>query len=329
MNKNRQFKINWFNINKFVAATIVLSMMIGGTSYASNEKDGNLPISIAQLMNQKRVTLTINNKPIRYILDEIKTQSGIGFVLNDNTLDESLKSLSIKVTNVTVKEALDTLLKNTDYESAIVDNVITIVKRKSAAKPQKQYTEKITVKGRVVDGEDHKSITGATVIVKGSTIGAITDTDGSFKFEAEPGQTIEISFVGMQPQETIIVEGIDFTIVLKKDAMALDDVVITGHNDIKRSSYTGNAVVVKRDELLKASKTNVIKALQTFDPSFRIKENNRWGSDPNALPEMYIRGESGVGTKQLDKDQLSKSNLKENPNLPTFIMEYGRVPQEG
>lgn len=307
-------------------ATMVLSMMIGGTCYASNENNDNQPNSVAQLINQKRVTLNLSNKSLRHILNEIKSQSGIGFVLNDNILDESLKSLSIKVGNVTVKDALNILLKNTSYESVIIDNVITISKKKVAEK-QKE-SKKITAYGRVVDGEDRKSVIGATVLLKETTVGAITDEYGKFKFEVEPGQTIEISFVGMQSQDVVVKDGAEIIIVLKKDAMVMDDVVVTGQNDIRRSSYTGNAVVVKRDELLKVSKTNVIKALQTFDPSFRIKENNTWGSNPNVLPEMYIRGESGIGTKQLDRSDISKSNLKENPNLPTFIMDGFEISAE-
>ena len=101
----------------------------------------------------------------------------------------------------------------------------------------------------------------------------------------------------------------------------LEDVVITGYGNISKSSFTGNSVSIKREDLLKVSKSNVIAALQTFDPSFRIQENNQWGSDPNAIPEMYIRGRSGVGIKELDKDQLSKSQLENNPNLPLFIMD--------
>lgn len=323
MNKNRQFKINWFNNTIFASATLALCLMTSGINYVNAAPEDGNPVSISQLINQKKVTLNISNKPLKYILDEVKRQSGIGFVLSDNILDEKLNSLSIKVDGVTVKQALETLLKNTGYESVIVDNVITIVKKKGVAESPKgqQQTSKITIEGRVVDGEDHKSITGATVIVKGTTNGAITDMNGSFEFTAEEGQTLEISFVGMHPQEVKIVKGKPITIVLKKDAMVMDDVVVTGFNDVKSSSYTGNAVVVKRDELLKASKTNVIKALQTFDPSFRIKENNRWGSDPNALPEVSIRGESGIGVKQMDRDGLSKSTLKDNPNLPTFIMD--------
>ena len=73
--------------------------------------------------------------------------------------------------------------------------------------------------------------------------------------------------------------------------------------------------------MLKASATNVIQALSTFDPSFRIQQSNKWGSDPNMVPEIYIRGRSGIGVKQLEQDALSKSALKNNPNLPVFIMD--------
>ena len=72
---------------------------------------------------------------------------------------------------------------------------------------------------------------------------------------------------------------------------------------------------------MKVSQTNVIAALQTFDPSFRIATNNQWGSDPNAMPEMYIRGRSGIGVKELDPNYTTKGNLENNPNLPTFIMD--------
>ena len=64
-----------------------------------------------------------------------------------------------------------------------------------------------------------------------------------------------------------------------------------------------------------------MKALEVYDPSFRVKTNNQWGSDPNALPEMQIRGQSSIGVKDLDRNTLSKSALENNPNLPIFIMD--------
>lgn len=321
MNKIREFKINWFNKRSYLCVPLALSMMIGANSYAGALVSENTSITVINQINQKKVKLNINKKPLRFILNEIKSQSGIGFVLNDNILDGNLNQLSIKVDDVTVAEALEILFKETAYEARIVDNVITVVKRVAKIVVTNQAKAKVSFEGRVVDAEDRKSVSGATVILKGTSSGAITDMNGAFTLMAEEGQIIEVSYVGMIGQEIKLEKSKSLSIVLKRDAMTLDDVVVTGFNDIKKSSYTGNATTVKRDELLKVSKTNVMKALQTFDPSFRIKENNRWGSDPNALPEVYIRGESGMGVKELDRNELSKSSLKDNPNLPTFIMD--------
>ena len=93
-------------------------------------------------------------------------------------------------------------------------------------------------------------------------------------------------------------------------------------------AFTGSSTQISGDDLRKVSQTNIIRAIQSFDPSFRLVDNVQFGSDPNALPEMYIRGRSGFGVKELDKDQLSKSNLENNPNLPTFIMDGFEVSIE-
>lgn len=70
--------------------------------------------------------------------------------------------------------------------------------------------------------------------------------------------------------------------------------MVTGYANIKKSSFTGTATQVKREDILKVSGRNVIDALQVFDPSLRIMKNNLMGSDPNTLPEFYVRGRSGI-----------------------------------
>ena len=131
--------------------------------------------------------------------------------------------------------------------------------------------------------------------MKGVAIGTATGHDGKYSLtipNAPKKFTLVYSFVGMLTQEIVYAGKDTINVVMKEDVETLEDVVVTGFSNIRSSSFTGNAVTVKKEDLLKVSKTNVIKALQSFDPSFRIKENNRWGSDPNALPEVYIRGES-------------------------------------
>ena len=71
-----------------------------------------------------------------------------------------------------------------------------------------------------------------------------------------------------------------------------------------------------KEEILNVAPRNVIDALQVFDPSLRLMKNNAMGSDPNTLPEFYIRGQSGIGTKELDVADISQAALQNNPNTP-------------
>lgn len=117
-------------------------------------------------------------------------------------------------------------------------------------------------------------------------------------------------------------------VTLEDESHELGETVITGYRNVNKNSYTGSSTQILGDDLRKVSQTNILDAIQSFDPSFRIMDNTQFGSDPNAMPEMTIRGQSGVGNRALDTDQLSKSNLKNNPNLPTFIMDGFEVSIE-
>ena len=153
----------------------------------------------------------------------------------------------------------------------------------------------------------------------------MTDADGAFSLGLPEGDvTSRLSFVGMQTLEIHTGKlNLDkvHTFKLKPDSKQLEEVVLTGYAKISKNSFTGTSVTVSADQLMSVSKTNVLGALQVFDPSFRIAENNLAGSNPNNVPELYIRGRSGIGTTELDAESLSKTSLKNNPNLPTFIMD--------
>ena len=233
-----------------------------------------------------------------------------------------VRNLTIELKDVYVREILDVCLKGTKLGYKIVDKTIVIQNLNEIEQKDNDVQEKL-ITGKVTD-KNRLPLPGVTVLIKGTTIGVVTDTDGVYKLSLPDQEKIILvfSFVGMVTKEVEVTNQKEVNVVLEEDIEKLDEVVVTGYSNIRKSSFTGNSVMVKKDDLLKVSKTNVIKAIQAFDPSFRIKENNAWGSDPNAIPEVYIRGESGISaTKQLDRDPLSKSNLVDNPNLPTFIMD--------
>lgn len=227
-----------------------------------------------------------------------------------------------------VEDFLGQLLQNTDLTYEVENEVIII-------RPEKQRQDSRVnvqvVRGKVTD-ENNLALPGATVLLKGTSYGVVTDSHGKFTMEVLERDTVTllVSFVGMETRLVNLKKGqTEILVSLEPDIKEMKEVVVTGYGNVRKTSFTGNSVTVTKDELMSVSKSNVIKALQTFDPSFRIQTNNDWGSDPNALPEMYVRGRSGIsGVKELDRDPLTKSALKDNPNLPTFIMDGFQISVE-
>ena len=274
-----------------------------------------------------KVTVKMENATIDEMIKTVRTETNYRFLYRIEEVNKYGKR-NINLENVSIDDFLKTLLSGTKLSYEIENDVIII----RPTNDDKKGTEKPRViKGKVLDDKGF-TLPGATVVLKGTTLGVVTDIDGKFKLEIPKMDSIilVVSFIGFESQNYQVSndpknDEKELVIKLKEDVKQMDEVVVTGYANIKKESFTGSSVSVKRDELLKVSKTNVIKALQVFDPSFRLQENNQWGSDPNTLPEMYIRGRSGTGVKELDPSYTTKANLENNPNLPLFIMDGFQV----
>ncbi|MEY8593643.1 SusC/RagA family TonB-linked outer membrane protein [Butyricimonas hominis] len=269
-------------------------------------------------------TLKVENLALKDVFKKIETESEYRFLFKSEDVAR-VTGITFSVANAGIDEILALCLKNTRLIYEKDGSLIVIKQGKDDTKEKKQ--EKRVIQGKVLD-EKSETLPGATVLLRGTTLGVVTDADGKFRMEVPQMDTtvLLISFIGYQTHEVVLKkdpknDAKELVIRMKLEVAEVDEVVVTGYAQIRKESFTGNSISVSREELLNVSKTNVIQALQVFDPSFRIQENNQWGSDPNAVPEMYIRGRSGIGVKQLDANSLSKSNLEENPNLPLFIMD--------
>lgn len=266
--------------------------------------------------DEKKVTLDLKDVPMETFLNTVKQKAGINMLYNSQMF-KGVEPVAVKATNEPWRELLDRVLSPKGFTYATKDGIVVIKKKDQKTR---------TLEGKVVD-EQGGELPGVTVLILGKerNIGTMTDADGAFSLGLPEGDvTIRLSFVGMQTLEIHTGKlNLDkvHTFKLKPDSKQLEEVVVTGYAKISKNSFTGTSVTVSADQLMSVSKTNVLGALQTFDPSFRIAENNLAGSNPNNVPELYIRGRSGIGTTQLDAQSLSKTSLKNNPNLPTFIMD--------
>lgn len=270
----------------------------------------------------KTVTLNLHNVSIETVLDAVKKQTGVNMLYNSQMF-KGVPPVSINAKNEKWEVALKLILNPQGFDYVVKDGIVVVRKLQAEKRDNR-------IRGTVIDS-NKEPIPGASIIVKGTRTGTSTNIEGEFTLDVKDDKvTLEISFIGMKKQ-TLQVDATRkkmLEITMLDDVKTLEDVVVTGYSNVRKSSFTGSSTQITGDELRKVSQTNVLDAMQSFDPSFRLMSNTQFGSDPNALPEMYIRGRSGVGTRDLDKNQLSKSNLENNPNLPTFIMDGFEVSIE-
>ncbi len=175
------------------------------------------------------------------------------------------------------------------------------------------------VRGKVID-EKKQPIPGVSVRLGGTSMGTATDVDGKFKLLIPADTaTLVVSFIGMKteivrlPRLRAGVEQKELTIVLRDEDVRLEDVVVTGIFTRKKESFTGSASTYSAAELKTMGTQNILQGLKTLDPAFAILEDNQFGSDPNRLPNMEIRGKSSMSGL---RDQLEA-----DPNQPLFILD--------
>jgi TonB-linked SusC/RagA family outer membrane protein len=274
-----------------------------------------------------QVTLSMKDVPLREVLKEIQRQSGRDFLYTHERVEEAGK-VSVEIRDLDLEEAMKECLKNTSLTYIIADNAVII----QAAVQRATQQERRVVSGKVVDASG-APLPGVTVRLKGTTTGAATDVKGEFHIGAPVGgeNILVFSFVGYRTREVTIADEKPLLVTLEEEVKEVDEVVVTGFANIRRSSFTGTATRVTREELMKVSTGNVLQALQVFDPSLRTVRNNEMGSDPNTLPEFNIRGAAGVGITELDRlesSDVSQFALKNNPNLPVFILDGYEVSTE-
>ena len=269
----------------------------------------------------KTVTLKLHNVSIETVLDAVKKQTGVNMLYNSQMF-KGVPPVSIDAKNEKWEIALKLILNPQGFDYVVKDGIVVIRKMQAEKRENR-------IRGMVVDS-NRDPIPGASIIVKGTRTGTSTNIEGEFTLDVKNDKvTLEVSFIGMKKQ-TLQVDATRkkmLEITMVDDVKTLEDVVVTGYSNVRKSSFTGSSTQITGDELRKVSQTNILGAIQSFDPSFRLVDNTQFGSDPNTVPEMYIRGRSGFGIKDLDKD-LSRSNLENNPNLPTFIMDGFEVSIE-
>ena len=186
------------------------------------------------------------------------------------------------------------------------------------------------VSGQVTSKATKEPLAGVVIYIEGTSFNTITDSDGNYSlsFKPEKGTEIKFYFLGMEDYSVAYTGQKTIDAALQEASESLDDVVVTGYGNIRKEGFTGNTTRISQDEILKVSPKNIINAIQVFDPSFRVTENINMGSNPNALPEFTMRGQTALTMDVTGGADISRENLTSNNNLPIFILDGFEVDVE-
>jgi len=148
----------------------------------------------------------------------------------------------------------------------------------------------VTVKGKVVSATDKEPLIGATVRVKGTSTGTITDFDGNYSIKVDQKASLEFSMIGFNTVTEIVGSRTNIDVTLSETANDLNEVVVIGYGVAKKGDLTSSISAIKGDKLDKLSTGNVMSALQGQVTGVQVQT----AGSPGASPRVIIRGVTTV-----------------------------------
>ena len=277
----------------------------------------NAPWTAAQ-QPARKVTLNLENVSFENCLKAIERQTHYTFLYRKDLINLS-KPVSFSCKDEALTAVLDSLLPSQNIAYRIQD--LTIVLTPKQVRSKKTPT---LIQGNIVD-ENKEPVIGASIKIKGTTQGTITDIDGNFSFEASLDDKVIISYVGLETIERKIGTKV-MNIVMKDDAVSLGDVVVTGYQKINRKMFTGSASKVNADETVLKGNPDVTNSLQGKVAGVQITNVS---STFGASPVLTIRGNSSInGTNKplwvVDGVILPNLRMDGEKEQCVFLNEQGR-----
>jgi TonB-linked SusC/RagA family outer membrane protein len=266
-----------------------------------------------------RLSLNLRNATIRQVINEIEKQSEFIFVFYDGAVDLD-KHVTIKVSDQRVDQILEKVFESTGNTYSIFDRQIVIGKKETrpeeTVKPlteEVQQEAKKELRGKVTDAKG-EPIPGAAVMVKGTTIGTVTNFEGVFNLSVPVDAKILVfSFVGYKILEVAIDNKSVYNVSMEEMTVGLEEVVAVGYGTQKKINITGSVSVARAERIENRPVSSVGQALQGVIPNLNITFAN---GDPATAAKFNIRGFESIngGEPLILVDGVPMSLDRINPN---------------
>jgi len=253
--------------------------------------------STASVYSQSaRLNLKMKNTRIADVFDAIEQQSEFYFFYNRDYFDDN-KKVDVNFKGEKIETVLDELFngESVTYEIADRNILIRINKDSGISQQQEQQQEQQqqpkTIQGKVTN-EQGESLPGVSIIIKGTTIGTVTNIDGSFILNIpDNAETLVFSFIGMRSEDVIIGDQSVFTITLKEDVIGIDEIVAIGYGVVKKSDLTGSVSTIKAEDLENVKMQSIDQGLAGRAAGVQVISSS---GVPGSAPAVRILGTTSL-----------------------------------
>lgn len=239
----------------------------------------------------RTITLKADRQPISAVLKSIEQLSGYTFFYNDATFDKN-RLVSVNATNKDVLAIVGEVFKDTDITASFLDKNIVLSRKPKTQTPQAQAVQPAPLEGKVLDS-DGLPLPGASVFIKGTKTGTVTDNSGAFSIPAKEGDVLTVAFLGFRDSEVTVGKSATISIALEPDTQFLDEVVVVGYDTQKKVNLTGSVASVSTDDFSRKPISQVSAALQGMAPGVTVTAGG--GAPGVENVNIQIRGIGSFG----------------------------------
>jgi TonB-linked SusC/RagA family outer membrane protein len=253
-------------------------------------------VGVESYSQSTKLTLQLENVSLKEVFEEIEKQSDFVFLYNLEVLSTQ-KLTSVKFQEAPLESILDRILDKDEVDYLIRDRQV-IVKEKVNGRLNQFREEEAVQQGRRISGNvkavNGDPIPGVSVLIKGTTKGAITDGEGNFNLEIPfDAQTLVFSFVGMKKLEIPVTGKAVVNIVMEEEAVGLEEVVAIGYGTMKKSDLTGSVTSVTSEDFAKGVANNALQLLSGKASGVHISQAN---SEPGGDLSIRVRGAGSINS---------------------------------
>lgn len=249
-------------------------------------------VSASVYSQSTKLNISGNNLTLEEVFGKIENQSEFSFIYNLKQIDLS-KKVDVDFKNQTVEKILEEILGGTNITYTVNNRLIVVHRDGETSTLLSAVDQQKSITGKVTD-EQGLPLPGVTVLIKGTTNGTVTNMDGNYTISNLPdGATLQYSFVGMLTQEITVGIQTEIGVIMKIDAIGIEEVVAIGYGVQRKSDITGSVGIVSAEDILEHPSFNALQGMKGKVAGVNVFANS---GSPTGSTRVIIRGVNSINT---------------------------------